>query len=113
MLAARKATLSRISATIKLSSASETVDARFVASDLTDSGLECFVNRYVARGETVSLILEQPRQLLLKGQVTAWYPFSRSTRVLGQDSFQYRMKIQFALATQAEKDALAAFRSAL
>jgi hypothetical protein len=71
------------------------------------------VNRHLARGEGVTLVFEQPRHILLKGLVTAWFPFSRSTRVLGQDPFSYRAKIVFELATKAEQDELQKFRAEL
>lgn len=126
MLAQRKVQLTRIPLLI-IGASGQSVEARFIATELTDSGLDCFVNTYIARGAAISLNFETPQHghesgqcreaaaalVLLKGLVTSCYLISRTTRVLGQDSYPYRVGLRFQLESQTDRDALLKFRAAL
>ncbi|MBI3557791.1 MAG: hypothetical protein HY074_16140 [Deltaproteobacteria bacterium] len=105
--------LTRIPAIIKVNASGQLLDARIVVSELTNAGAECFVNRFVAKGEPVTLVFEQPHHFAVKGLIVAWYTFTTSTRVLGPDVFRYRVGIKFQFASPAELEALKNYRSVL
>ncbi len=113
MLPQNNSLLTRISAVIRIEASGQTVDARLVLHELHDAGVECFVNRYIARGERVSLILEQPERLVVQGTVATWYPFTSSAKVLGADVFRYRLGIKFHFNSPAELEALKKYRTVL
>ena len=89
------------------------LDARIVLSELTFAGAECFVNRYIAKGEAITLVFEAPHHCAVSGLIVGWYPFTTSAKVLGANVFRYRVGIKFQFGSPAELEALKNYRSVL
>lgn len=99
----------RVSAEIMITATKQIVDSRVFLNDLSPTGVGCFTNTHVDKGENISLVIEQPRHLFVKGQVLWCTPYTMSTKILSQETFKYRVGIKFIFADEEEKAALRKF----
>ena len=96
----------RVSAEILIDSTKEVADSRVFLNDLSPTGVGCFVNVAIEKGEAVSIVIEQPKHLYVKGQVMWCAPYTMSTKVLSAEQFKYRVGIKFSFDSEDEKSAL-------
>lgn len=92
----------RVSAEIKVDSNGEINESRVILNDLTPLGVGCFINVPLDKGEMVSIVIEQPKHLFLKGQVEWCKPYTLDTKIISEENFRYRIGIKFVFDTPEE-----------
>ena len=96
----------RVHAVIKRDSGGDLIEGRVVLNDLTHGGVGCFIDTPIYRGEIVSLVIEQPKHLFVKGKVLGCFPYVQDTKVLHSEQFRYRAVIKFEFDSPEEQLAL-------
>lgn len=97
----------RVSAEIMIESSKAVADSRVFLNDLSPTGVGVFTNLAIEKGEAVSLVIEQPRHLFVKGQIMWCAPYTLNTKVLtSQEQFRYRIGIKFVFNDDEERNAL-------
>jgi len=99
----------RVSAEIMIESTKEVANSRVFLNDMSPTGVGCFTNIPIEKGEVISLVIEQPRHLFVKGQVLWCSPYSMSTKVLSQETFKFRVGIKFSFTDDEEREAIKKF----
>ena len=104
--------LRRVMAQLKISEADGTaslIDARVVLNDLSVKGLGIFTMQPLLVGQSISLTLEYPKRIYIKGRVIWCQEIDSSSHVLSETSYQFRMGLQFVFATDEERIAVKSF----
>ena len=96
--------LQRVSAEIMIEETKEVFDGRVFLSDLNAAGVACFVHSDIPKGAVVSIVIEQPKHLYVRGEVTWCTPYTLDTKVLSIDRFEYRVGIKFVFETPQEAE---------
>jgi hypothetical protein len=96
--------LQRVSAEIMIEETKEVFDGRVFLSDLNTAGVACFVNSELPKGAVISVVIEQPKHLYLRGEVAWCTPYTLDTKVLSIDRFDYRIGIKFIFETPQEAE---------
>ncbi|MBI3544153.1 MAG: PilZ domain-containing protein [Deltaproteobacteria bacterium] len=99
----------RVSAEIMVESTKTIAESRVFLNDMSPTGVGCFTNVAIDKGETVSLVIEQPKHLFVKGEIMWCSPYTLSTKILTQAEFKYRVGIKFCFDSDEEKAALKKF----
>ena len=96
----------RVSAEIRIDSTQEVIEGRVFLNDLSPEGVGCFINVALDKGEQVSLVIEQPKHIYIKGEIIWCSPYARDTKILTQSQFNFRAGIQFKFDDEEEKAAV-------
>ena len=99
----------RVSAEIQIDSSKKIAASRVFLNDLNPTGMGCFCSISIAKGELVTIVLEQPKHLYVKGTVMWCTPYNMDSKVLSTESFKFRMGIRFNFEDDEEKNALQKF----
>lgn len=99
----------RVSAEIKLEESEEVTASRVFLNDLSPAGVGCFVPMAIDKGQKVSMVIEQPKHLFVKGEVMWCTPYTLNTKVLSPEQFSYRIGIRFSFESDAEREAVATY----
>ncbi|MEW6058145.1 MAG: PilZ domain-containing protein [Bdellovibrionota bacterium] len=105
----KKIPFQRVSAEILVESTKAVLEGRVFLNDLSPNGVGCFVNTSIDKGEKISLVIEQPKHLYLKGEVMWCTPYTTETKILRQEQFQYRIGIKFHFDSPEEAQAVHAY----
>lgn len=99
----------RVSAEIQLDSTKEVAESRVFLNDLSPTGVGCFVIEPIDKGEKVSLVIEQPKHLFVKGEIMWCTPYTLDTKIISSEQFRYRVGIRFEFESTEEAAAVKAF----
>lgn len=84
-------------------------EARVVLNDMSPEGVGIFSSLPVLVGQEISLTMEDPRQVFLKGRVVWCQEFDVGSPVVSQHTFSYRMGIRFVFSSPKEQEAVRLF----
>lgn len=99
----------RVSAEIQIDSSKAITESRVFLNDMNPTGVGCFVNAPIDKGERVSIFFRQPQQIFIKGEVAWCSPYNLDSKVLSNEQFKYRVGVKFIFATDDERIAVRAF----
>lgn len=99
----------RVSAQIMIDSSKQIADSRVFLNDMSPTGLGCFTNVPIDKGEIVSISIEQPRHFFVKAEVMWCAHYSLSTKVLSTERFAYRVGVRFLFDSDEDRQAVKAF----
>lgn len=94
----------RVHANIKIESSDETAEARVFLNDLSPTGVGCFVNVAIQKGEKVAIVIEQPKHIYLRGEVIWCSPYTLDTKILTAERYDYRVGIKFLFDSPEEAE---------
>lgn len=77
--------------------------SRLVLIDMTENEVDIFSSEPVALGTEVGLTLDGPRRFYVRGIVSMCRGSEHESRVISQEKFPYRLKIQFTFSNEEEK----------
>lgn len=97
---------SRVSAEIQIESTKQVLDSRVFLTDLTPSGVGCFVDKALDKGTVVAIVIEQPKHLFVKGEVIWCSPYTLETKIIATEQFRYRVGIKFLFDDAEDQEAL-------
>jgi hypothetical protein len=83
--------------------------ARLILNDLRPKSVELFCPHQLSPGQEVSLALEHPRPIQLRGHVVTCFTGEQSSRVHTAVAFTYRIHILFEFLNDGEERALAEY----
>ena len=78
------------------------IPARLVLNDLGPQSVTLFTVQTLELGQQVTLTLEHPRPLLVRGRVTYAALFELSSRIHGSQKFSYRVQVEFEFLNDGE-----------
>lgn len=96
----------RINALLQRDSTQQILRARLMMSDLSEVGVGIFLPEMVTIGERVTLAIDRPTSLFLKGDVVRSGLYVLKTRVLSLENFTYRSYMRLRFDTEEEREAL-------
>jgi hypothetical protein len=96
----------RVPAKLMVDKTKEVVECRVFLSDLSADGVGCFSNLSLDKGEVIALVIEQPKNLFVKGEIAWCQPYSLDTKVISTENFKFRMGIKFLFDEPEEKRAI-------
>lgn len=82
------------------------LNVRLVLNDLTPQGTEIFSSEPIVLNREISLTLVSPVSISIKGRILSCQAHNMQSHILSDQSFAYRIGVQFNLETEAEKSAL-------
>ncbi|MGK5089275.1 PilZ domain-containing protein [Bdellovibrionota bacterium FG-2] len=84
--------------------------ARVILNDLTPTGLGIFLPRPIMVGQEISITLEEPRQIYLRGRIVWCMEIDAGSHVISVNQrYSYRLGIQFMFESATEKEAVKQF----
>ncbi|MGE4234443.1 MAG: PilZ domain-containing protein [Bacteriovoracia bacterium] len=101
-----KIPLQRVTAEVKLESNKKILPSRVFLTDLNPQGVGFFSTEAIEKGELVSIVIEQPRHLFVKGEVIWCKPYTLDTKILSEDSYTWRVGVVFDLKTKEEQESI-------
>ena len=101
--------LYRVPAAIKREKNDEIMYGRIFLVDLSPSGVGIFLPEPLAKDEIVTLVIEHPRHIYVKGTISFCGLYTLHTAVLSPESFAYRAYIKFVFDSPEEREALRKF----
>ena len=81
------------------------IGIRVVLNDLSPKGAGIFAPSIIPVGQEISITIEEPKHLSLKGKVTWYQEHDANSHILTQVPFSYRIGIEFIFDTEADKQA--------
>jgi len=99
----------RLSAKVKSESSSQVSESRVFLQDLSPGGVGIFTNLQFPKGDRVSIVIEQPKTLYVRGEVMWCNPYTFDTKVLSADQYKYRAGIRFVYDSPEEEAAVKSF----
>lgn len=78
------------------------IPTRLILNDLGPNSVTLFATSPLELGQLVSLSIEQPRPLLVRGKVTYCAPFNLSSRIHSTPRYQFRLQIEFDFLNDGE-----------
>jgi PilZ domain len=85
------------------------VDVRVILNDFTTKGMGLFSAHRFSSGDEVTIQLETPSKIELKGKIAWCQEYEVRGKVLTEHSFSYRVGLNFAFASPEEEKAVKAF----
>lgn len=104
--------IKRVNAEIKLLSLQaepQVTIARVILNDLTPKGMGLFCASPLLVGQEVAITLEEPKRIYLRGRIVWCQEYDADSHVLSQQSYSYRMGIQFIFESPEEQVAIRRF----
>lgn len=94
----------RSSGELRLEQSQQVVRCRMLLNDLSPTGVGLFLESKVEIGGLVTLVLEQPRHMFLKGEVLWCNLYTLHNSVISTDAFLYRAGVRFSFTTPKEAE---------
>lgn len=82
------------------------IPARLILNDLGPQSVTLFATDPLEMGQPVSLSIEHPRPLLVRGRITHCALFDLNSRIHSLPRFQYRLQIEFEFLNDGEAEAV-------
>jgi hypothetical protein len=82
------------------------IQARLILNDLGHKSATVFANQTLELGQLVTLTLEHPRPLVVRGKVTYNALFELSSRTYAKTRYPYRIQIEFDFLNDGEAQAV-------
>lgn len=105
--------MQRVHAEIQVEATKQVVDARVFLNDLSTTGVGLFAHDNLVPGENISVVIEQPRHLYVKGVVVWCSPYTMTTKIITAETFNYRAGIRFIFDTEEERKTIADYVESL
>jgi len=96
----------RVSAEVKIDDTGEIINCRVFLTDLSPSGVGLFINEQIEKGTELSMVIEQPKHLYVKGEVVWCTPYTLDTKIISNDVFKFRIGVKFLFDFPEEQEAL-------
>jgi hypothetical protein len=87
----------------------ETVDVRLILNDFTPKGMGLFSAHRFNAGDEITIDLENPKKVQVKGRVAWCQEYEIRGKVLTAQSYSYRVGLTFIFATPEEEQSLKAY----
>jgi hypothetical protein len=101
--------LIRLNAQVQKKTTREVAKAKLLSTDLRPHGVTLFVDRPFTRGDLVTMAIDKPNHLYVKG-IVRWCGIQQlDLKILSTESFVYRVCIQFYFESPDEVEALRQF----
>jgi hypothetical protein len=84
-------------------------DCQVVLNDFNPLGVALFSSSPLMVGDEVALTLEEPKQFYIKGRIVSCQEYDATSKVISQNTFSYRIGIQFKFETEEEKAEVKAY----
>jgi hypothetical protein len=82
------------------------IPTRLILNDLGPQSVTLFAVSPLELGQLVSLSIEHPRPLLVRGKVTYCAMFDLNSRIHSAPRYQYRLQIEFEFLNDGEAEAV-------
>jgi hypothetical protein len=97
----------RVLATVQLGE--EKIDVRLILNDLTPKGMGLFSSNRFSPGDEVTIHLESPKKIAIKGKIAWCQEYEVRGKVLTAQSFSYRVGLAFVFSSPEEEQAIKAY----
>ena len=104
-----KVPFKRVSAKIQADDTQEVAECRIFLNDLKKKGVGCFANVSFDKGLKISMVIEHPRALYLRGEIIWCSPYSSGANIISAEQFKYRVGIKFNFSAPDEEEAIKKF----
>ncbi len=84
-------------------------ECRVVMNDFNPQGVTLFSSVPLMVGDEVALTLEDPKQFYIKARIVSCQEFDVNSKVLAQNTFSYRIGMQFKFESEAERAEVRAY----
>jgi hypothetical protein len=105
--------IKRVNASVALSgpdaASSTSVEVRVILNDFTPKGMGLFSPNKFAAGDEVTVTLDNPKKIQLKGRIIWCQEYEARGKVLTEQTFSYRVGVQFFFASEEEEKSLKAY----
>jgi Tfp pilus assembly protein PilZ len=95
--------MQKVQAEIQVDSSKEVVPAKVLLNDLSLTGVGLFTEAPLPISDYVSLVIEYPRHLYVKGKVIWCTPYTFDTKIITQEHYPYRAGIKFIFDNEQEQ----------
>ena len=85
------------------------VAARVVLNDIHDRGLLAFTASPLIPGQELEITILEPSVMTVRGRTATCQPVHQDSRIISQESFRFRVSIDFEFQTQEEKEQMATY----
>jgi Tfp pilus assembly protein PilZ len=85
------------------------VDVRLILNDFTPKGMGLFSAHRFSTGDEVTITLESPKKIQIKGSIAWCQEYEVRGKVLTEHSFSYRVGLHFVFANAEEEQAVKAY----
>jgi hypothetical protein len=99
----------RVSAQVRIESTDNVIQGRALLHDLTPGGISLFIDTPLVRGEKISIVIEQPKHVYVKGEITWCGICPLDSKILHVENFKYRIGVKFHFETEQEAQAIGDF----
>jgi Tfp pilus assembly protein PilZ len=82
------------------------VEVRVILNDFTQKGMGLFSAHRFSSGEDVTIELETPNKIQLKGKIAWCQEYEARGKILTEHSFSYRVGLHFTFASAEEEQAV-------
>lgn len=103
----------RLEGELQIEHSKEVLRCRVLLNDIQPDSVGFFVGHLLEIGSRVSLVLEKPKHLFLKGEVTACRQYSLHSNVLSDDAYPYRVNVKFQFASPEQQQEFIAYWNSL
>lgn len=105
--------IQRVKAEIKItnpqSGENQVSEARAILNDISKRGMGVFSPHPLSVGQEITITIDQPRQIFLRGKVVWCQEFETSRHVLSANPFNYRLGVKFIFNSAQDEEAVAAY----
>jgi Tfp pilus assembly protein PilZ len=101
--------IKRVHATVEIGD--QKIDVRLILNDLTPKGMGLFSSTRFSTGDEVTIYLENPKKIQLKGKIAWCQEYEVRGKVLTEKSFSHRVGLQFVFSSPEEEQAMKAYCS--
>ena len=84
-------------------------DGRVILNDISAQGMGLFSTQPQLVGQEVSITLEEPRRIFLRGRIIWCQEHDTETHVISQNAYSYRVGIKFLFESKEEEELIKQF----
>lgn len=99
----------RVPVTIRRERGGAVTVGRIMLSDLAIGGVGIFLPEPIAKDERVTIVIEHPHAIYIKGEIAWCTLYNMNSRVLSAESLGYRAYVKFRFDSTEEREALRNF----
>ena len=99
--------IKRVLATVELGD--QKIDVRLILNDLTPRGMGLFSSHRFSAGDEVTIHLESPKKMQIKGKIAWCQEYEVRGKVLTEHSFSNRVGLSFVFSSPEEEQAMKAY----
>ena len=104
----------RVKAEIQNEVTKAIVEGRVFLNDLSASGVGLFTPTPLVTGDKVSIVIEEPKHIFIKGKVIWCAQYTMSTKIISStENFTYRVGIKFIFDSEEERNAVKEYCNSL